>query len=614
MSTEPQQHSAAVDAGATLHYDPNGCGEAENAKPRKRVIHWQDDLQAQIVARNASELTPTLSVFQSYAALLRRVLVLQQAESECARLSSKNVELLGRVRELEKVAADHSLRSEREAQLEAKRGELQERLQKYLETENEYYRGLAELSSWKERTAVAESRAAAAETSLRRRQDELSLIKKEYASLADEHAMMRGKLAEADYTLLMLKTANSKNAALEKRIGELEGELERVRAALARSTAQRNSTSTCRDGEGPPRSTEEEEAEEELLLRGGRSAAGSGPVRSSTTEASTALSRPYPSKVFRVIEDAHSGGVVQSCCVGDGSGGNREFFTSGSDKTIKLWGFSASSSDETKRFSSGGSAMCLHCSSHYLLAGCVDKTARFWDTRTLRVLELVGHEEKLVSCALSPTAQHAVTASSDSTIRLWDIRTRATLKTLLCQSTANDVVVAGDSIFSAHYNGNLCMWDRRTATKSEELPKVHQRIATCVRISNDGRLCVSLGKDSAISVRDTRVMARELRSLSPPQLSVSMNWTRLALSPDSKVCAVGGSRGQVLCCVLEKSNEAEVAGRYLGTAALPDDGVLTVLERGRQSEEAPVPCVAWGRGAGAPLISVEGDRCVVVWQ
>lgn len=127
------------------------------------------------------------------------------------------------------------------------------------------------------------------------------------------------------------------------------------------------------------------------------------------------------------------------------------------------------------------------------------------------------------------------------------------LRTFLCTSTANDVIVSGGNVISAHYNGTVVMWDRRTATRTCET-RVHGRITTCVRVSSDGLLCVSLGRDNNIAVRDTRMIQRPLYTFTSPDLVVPMNWSRLGLSEDNRICAVGSSSGEVLLFAIPQAS------------------------------------------------------------
>lgn len=698
--------SSGGGSSSSIHANPQHFSNTNRnqQQPPPPPPRWQVVLQRQVHTRNTRELAPCRTVFASYAHLHARVLALQDSDNKRTELEAKNGELTARVRELERAAAGYSVRTQRELELETRKDELQEKLHTYIEKENEYYRGRAELGPLKDRLAHAEARGAELEHTAHARTSELALIKKEYVSLKDENTLMRHKMAEADTHLLNGRTAAAQLVKLQAKARDLETEVDALRSALRHTGSRSNhhhqrgdDARTTNDGDGDGSggggghgrllSSQGRDGDEELLplSGGGGSSSNSAtttsathgqqqqllPPSSSSTVSSPHLASslrdghfnssgggggsgsataallgcPYPRKAQYVIEDAHSSAVLQSICFGESS---RQVFTSGSDKMIKVWdcragsgvGGGTVSEAEKKRFSSGNSiALSLHCSSHYLLAGCVDKTARFWDTRSLRVLELVGHAEKIVSVCLSATAQHAFSASSDSTIKIWDVRRRAPLQTLMCQSTANDVTVSGDNIFSAHYNGSLVAWDRRTRGKSGEVVKAHQRIATCVRVSPDGRLCVSLGKDNTISVRDIRMFsaaaaAPPLRVLAPVDLVVSMNWSRLALSPDGRVVAVGSSKGQVICGVLDKNEEAAIAQTYPffffgnsnhnssnnhhggggGSSGGIDDGIMNVLERGGHEGSSPVPCVAWGVENGSPVVSMGEDRRMVVWQ
>ncbi|KAG5495112.1 hypothetical protein JKF63_02165 [Porcisia hertigi] len=572
---------------------------------------WLQDIEKQLLIRNAVELKPSQLIFDSYTTLHASVLHLQNVEDERQQLRMEQSRLTERVRELERVAANSSLQTSRERELEAKKDALQDQLQLYMQREGDYYKGLSEVRALKEEKDKLQLVSNKLAADLEQRTAELQLLHKEYTSLRDEYDRVRLTASEADRYQRELKIASEKIVQLQRRIETLEADLSKVRSQLQEDPRKETAPTMTEDARVV---VSEDGASSEMMP---------SPIpRTSNLYADPHTSPSpnrfgaVPSRVSMIISDAHNGSTLHGLCVLEDG---KHFLTSGTDKHIRLW--NRSSAQEEKRFSSNGIALALDTSSHYLLAGCADHVVRFWDVNSLRVLEMTGHTEKVVAACLSSSAQHAFTASSDSTIKLWDVCRRESLRTLLCPSTCNDVTVTGDTIFSAHYNGKIMVWDRRAATRSGEV-NAHQRVATCVRVSANGQLCVSMGKDNIISVRDARLFSKVLFSVAPEQLNVMMNWARLAIAPSGQLCAVGSGRSPDLL-LIRLDREGQGNSKTPDTASHPSAvevlkaSIPRSLSSGDQSSgsvKGPIFSTAWGASEGGPLVSLSNDSCVQVWE
>ena len=559
---------------------------------------WLRDINQQVIVRNAVELKPSQRIFESYTLLRSSALQLQAVEEERQRLQMERNQLMDRVRELERAAADTSVQTSRERALEAKKDELQDQLQLYMQRENEYYKGLTEMKEVKDEKEEWQRKATATAAELEQRTAELQLLHKEYTSLRDEYERIRLSTNEAGRNAREAKQAKEKVAQLQERITALEAEVAGLRQRLQAALA----------GERVVQGEDSRAAAADVEVELTRDTAQRAADTYADAQLSSLLNRrnQEPTRASMVISDAHNGSLLHGVCVLDDG---KHFLTSGTDKYIRLW--NRQSAQAEKYFSSNSIALSLDTSSHYLLAGCADHVVRFWDVNSLRMLEMTGHTEKVVAACLSSSVQHAFTASSDSTIKLWDVRRHESLRTLLCQSTCNDVTVDGDTILSAHYNGKITVWDRRTAAHSGEVT-AHQRVATCVRASASRNLCVSLGKDNVISVRDTRLFTKTMHTFAPEQLTVSMNWTRLALSPNGEICAVGQGRTPDLLLVRLDSDAPDTASVVkVLKASVPSRGGS---EAGTGTSKGPIFSVSWGANEGGPLVSISDDRCVEVWE
>uniref|UniRef100_A0A1I8N589 Uncharacterized protein n=1 Tax=Musca domestica TaxID=7370 RepID=A0A1I8N589_MUSDO len=224
--------SALAAAPATTQRDEDRSSGAQDDAVTSRFpspsSKWRGLLDAQILRRNAAELAPSRTLYPSYTDLLHAVLAAQRTEQQNIALRDQNASLQQRVRQLERAAADSSVRTAREDELERKKDELQDKLHALLEKEGSFYRGIAEARESKDAAAAAESRAASAENDLRRRAAELSLVKKEYTALCDENALLRSRVGETDTLSLEVRTMAARNAQLQQRIIDLEGEVARL--------------------------------------------------------------------------------------------------------------------------------------------------------------------------------------------------------------------------------------------------------------------------------------------------------------------------------------------------------------------------------------------------
>ncbi|GET91894.1 hypothetical protein, conserved [Leishmania tarentolae] len=572
---------------------------------------WLQDIESQLLIRNAIELKPSQSIFASYTNLHASVLHLQAVEDERQQLRMEQSRLTERVRELERAAANSSLQTSRERELEVKKDALQDQLQLYTQRESDYYKALSEMKAVQEERDKQQLRSNKLDAELEQRTAELQLMHKEYTALRDEYDRVRLTASEADLYLREVKTAKDKIVQLQHCIMTLEAEVNMLRRQLQEALKGETAAAVGKDKRASASADWKDTEGTPSTMR---------TSHSPHVDAYMALSANHlsaePRRVSMIISEAHNSSTLHGLCVLDDG---KRFLTSGADKHIRLW--NCQSTQAEKNFSSNSIALALDTSSHYLLAGCADHVVRFWDLNSLRVLEMTGHTEKVVGACLSSSAQHAFTASSDSTIKLWDVRRRESLRTLLCQSTCNDVTVAGDTIFSAHYNGKITVWDRRSATRSGEVV-AHQRVASCVRVSANGQLCVSMGKDNVISVRDARMFTKTLFSVAPVQLTVIMNWARLSIAPSGHLCAVGSGRTSDLLLI-------PLHGRGQGDAEAPNNAsspesvkVLKTYmanatscgDQASSSSKGPIFSTAWGASEGGPLVSISNDYCVQVWE
>ncbi|KAH9599724.1 WD40 repeat [Trypanosoma melophagium] len=548
---------------------------------------WTDVIERQVLLRNTTELQPTERVCIAHRVaqnqLLRLQQRLQELGSENAKLDEKNKNLAQHLRTLELAAAGVVNRTSREEELEAKVTELQKQVQENITQEKDYYKNMCEANRLVEENKTLKEELSLMKEQEAHRENVLRMMKNEYAALKQESEELRPKLCsilnERDRCLKELLTSKDTIAKMQERILEYEDELNHVRKARRQHSSDVPRTTTTTTNHTDPVA---------LVDCMSSVTRGQGLGRERDTLQRTDVQPP--STVLYAIDGVHGDRVVYAACAADSG---RQLITGGGDRTIRHWEFSTGKPLRTH--SSTDVPLALDSASHYLLAGCADGVTRFWNTHTLRTVELTGHSEKVVAAYLSQSAHTAFTASSDRTIKLWDVRRGTSQRTIMCTSTCNDLCVVDSYIVSAHYNGSLWVWDRRTVGHSTEIKNAHHQGVTCVRMDPDGRRCVSLGRDGTVCVRDVRDLKQELFRVEHSDMRVSSNLARFAISGDGKLCAVGSARGAVFLVTLDEGH------------------ILDATLNGEHQKG--VHSVSWTLCDSTPLLaSIGEDKRIVVWK
>ncbi|PBJ74123.1 hypothetical protein BCY84_12955 [Trypanosoma cruzi cruzi] len=544
---------------------------------------WTAVIDRQILQRNAAEIRLTECVFDAHKITQSQLLRLQQRYQEIVedngRLDEKCKALMQHVRTLELAAAGVLTSTAREGELEAKVAELQKQLQDNITQEKDYYKNLYEAKRLTDENKVLQEEITRLKEQEAQRENVLRMLKNDYAALKQENSVVRPKLntliSERDRCVKELLTAKDTIARMQDTILEYEDRWNQMQKEKRNSGIGFVMGATYSDPHF------------------GDSVRGSCAVKdpaATLRDVSSALEVPVPTAEAYAINEAHGDRLLYATCAADGG---KLLISGGGDRMIRHWDYSTGKA--LRSHPSTDVPLCVDSTSHYLLAGCADGVARFWDTHALRTVELTGHREKVVAAYLSQSAHNAFTASSDRTIKLWDVRKSTIQRTIMCSSSCNDICVGGSLIFSAHYNGSIWVWDRRTNDHGTEIKHAHQKGVTCVRLDPSGQRCVSLGRDGAVSVRDVREMSRELLRIEDYGICCSTNLARLAVSPDGALCALGNLQGEVLFVSLN-------TGRVL-------------QERLVGGHVRAVHSVVWALCGSTPMLaSIGEDKRIVAWK
>jgi WD40 repeat protein len=160
---------------------------------------------------------------------------------------------------------------------------------------------------------------------------------------------------------------------------------------------------------------------------------------------------------------------------------------------------------------------------------------------------VVGHEDGIIDCAVSPDGRRLATASWDGTLGLWDAGTGSQLASL--QGHGAEVFSctfdrSGSRIVSAARNATIIVWDGRTGTRIARL-EGHTRDLQRVAFDPDGCHVISGAKDNTIRVWDSLTGAEcaLLPAIGLQLLDVAGDCGRIAFTASSGLLELAEIRG-----------------------------------------------------------------------
>jgi WD40 repeat protein len=216
----------------------------------------------------------------------------------------------------------------------------------------------------------------------------------------------------------------------------------------------------------------------------------------------------------------------------------------------------------------------------------------FWNISQKRNVDMPGHQGRISALFFAPDGRTLASGSWDNTVRIWDRTSGKELKRWQLPGgdftgiTGLSYSPDGRRLAAAGDDGAVRLWDTETAKELAPLstrPNVSHwpDRSREVAYSPDGKFLIALGERS-IRIWET-AGAKELPTIKVDSIQQGHTFEKLAISPDSKVLAVGLSGGSPKVLVHDLVGEGKPRlldlggrGRLYQLAFSPDGRMLAL--------------------------------------
>ncbi|MCY7295647.1 WD40 repeat domain-containing protein [Alteromonas sp. a30] len=146
-----------------------------------------------------------------------------------------------------------------------------------------------------------------------------------------------------------------------------------------------------------------------------------------------------------------------------------------------------------------------------ILVGRGNGKVLYFEHRTGRRIEFLGHQERINSVALSPNGLYALTGGNDYTAFLWNTKTGQIVYKFEHPSRVTKVVLdnQGRFAFTADSQKHARIWDLQTGQEISRLKYIQrQKIFSAARFSEDGTQLLTGSPDRHLTLWDVQSGAK----------------------------------------------------------------------------------------------------------